>query len=411
MKKITLSILLLIYSALSFSQKVAIIGMNHVGTAPPTTDGFTFVALEDIPNGEETIYFTENEYNNTTNQFNDIIESVVAFVSSGITKGTVVFVNETGTDIFTTSCCGTATKTPAINNFALATDGEALFAYSDSDNNPANGITTIHSVMYTGTTEPLPSNGGDIPTAQNPLVDFPTAIVVDGFPAAQPDRTEFVTTALARTNVTRAILENPSSYVHAQANVALSTQIFTNLNISVALPVSLILFEGKNENNVNILNWATSSETNNRKFELERSENNLIFETIYEVNGNGNSIEEINYSFSDFDFKQGIIYYRLKQIDFEGRFNYSKIISIKPKYKSGLIAYPNPAKDNVTITHYLKEKPTVEVFDLFGNKIPAIINVKDESVITNLGSFTAGKYIIKVASSTINETISIIKYQ
>ena len=65
-----------------FAQKVAIIGMNHVGA-----DGFTFLVTQDLVNGE-IIYFTENEYSDVANAFTDQLESVVAFTATtAISKG------------------------------------------------------------------------------------------------------------------------------------------------------------------------------------------------------------------------------------------------------------------------------------------------------------------------------------
>ncbi len=242
MRKITQKLmfaLLLLMAGLGYSQKVAVIGINHTGS-----DGFTFVVTNDLASGE-TIYFTENEYNPTTNAFGDVIESVVSFTASSvIAKGNVVFVSETATpNTYTVTCtsgsCGTATHVPGTGPFALATDGEALYAYSDSNNVATDGLTTIHSVMYTGLTEPTVSNGGPIPAGIDPSGDFPTAIVVDGFPGTpvQPDRVEFTPTTPARTNVNRLMLENPSNYVHAQPTGALSTIFFTNLNLVSSNPV------------------------------------------------------------------------------------------------------------------------------------------------------------------------------
>lgn len=228
---------LLFVVSLGYSQKVAVIGINHAGT-----DGFTFVVTQDLTAGE-IIYFTENEYNDVTNAFDDQAEATVAFTAgSAILKGNVVFVSEVSTDTFTVSCtgggvCGTAVKVGTSGFFALATDGETLYAYSDSDNNPANGVTTIHSVMFAGDTQPGIVNGGTIPANQNPSFDYPTAIVVDGFPAVQPGRVEFFQTVPARTDVSKVVLENPSNYNHAQPNQALSTIFFTNLNLVASNPV------------------------------------------------------------------------------------------------------------------------------------------------------------------------------
>lgn len=243
MKKMTQKLMflfLLLVVGMGYSQKVAVIGINHVGT-----DGFTFVVTQDLAAGE-IIYFTENEYSDAANAFIDQAEATVTFTAgSAITKGNVVFVNETSTDTFTVTCtgggtCGTAVKVGTSGNFALATDGETLYGYSDTDSNPTNGITTIHCVMYTGGTEPTIVNGGNIPADQNPSGDYPTAIVVDGFDPIQPNRTEFFQTTGARTNVSKVMLENPNNYDHGVANVALSTIFFTNLNLVTADPVATV---------------------------------------------------------------------------------------------------------------------------------------------------------------------------
>jgi Secretion system C-terminal sorting domain/Calx-beta domain len=239
MKKITQKLMfffLLFLASLGYSQKVAVIGMNHA-----TPDGFSFLVTQDLANGE-VIYFTENEYSDALNAFVDATESVVVFTAnSAIAKGNVVFVNElTTANTFSVSCtgggCGTAVLS-GIGPFATATDGDSIYAYTDSDANPANGITTIYSVMYTGSGEAIPVvNGGTIPTNENPIFDFPNAIVVDGFPAVIPGRVEFNPTTPARTNVLKVGLENPSNYVHAQANAALSTLFFTNFSLLGANP-------------------------------------------------------------------------------------------------------------------------------------------------------------------------------
>jgi hypothetical protein len=242
MKKMTQKLMflfLLFVFGLGYSQKVAVIGMNHLGQ-----DGFSFVATQDLSSGE-VIYFTENEYNDATNAFVDASEAVVVFTaSSTILKGNVVFVNESTVtaNTFSVTCtgggsCGTAVISGA-GPFALGTGGESLYAYTDSDTNPTNGITTIYSVLYTGYFEGTNTiTGGDIVASQNPVFDFPTAIVIDGFPALTPDRTEFIPTVPARTDVSKVVLENPSNYLHAQTNTALSTIFFTNLNLVASNPV------------------------------------------------------------------------------------------------------------------------------------------------------------------------------
>ncbi|MBT8271180.1 MAG: hypothetical protein KJO25_03955, partial [Bacteroidia bacterium] len=212
----------LIFSTLGFAQKVVVVGMNHV-----SPDGLSFVATQTISSGE-IIYFSEDEYNNATNAFSSG-ESVTTFTATTtINVGDVVFIKETATNTLTVSCtngvCGTAVVTTV--PFALGSGGEQIYAYSDTDADPTNGVTEIYSVMYT--------IAGNIPALEDPIVDFPNAIVVDGFGSGAPDRTEF---NASRDGVSKTILENPANYTNGAANADLNIAAFTNLNLSGTNPV------------------------------------------------------------------------------------------------------------------------------------------------------------------------------
>ena len=221
---LTTLLVLLLATGLAYSQKVAVIGMNHL-----SPDGISFVALEELP-VSEVIYFTEDEYNNTTDLFS-FGESVVQFVATSIIPaGDVVFIKEISTNTFTVNCtsgvCGTATKTPGSGSFALASGGEHIYAYSDTDDDPSNGVTEIYSVMYT--------IAGPIAPGEDPTVDHPNAIVVDGFANPSPDRTEFnFDPATLRDGVGISDFENPANYLNGVANADLSLVPFTNFTLGV----------------------------------------------------------------------------------------------------------------------------------------------------------------------------------
>jgi Secretion system C-terminal sorting domain len=348
MKQFITFFFLLVISNSSFAQKVAIIGMNHV-----TVDGFTFVATQNLPNGE-VIFFTENEYNNAGNAFIDQTESVVKFTAtSAITKGTVIFVKEISTDVFSVSCtgpstCGTAIKTTGSGNFALATDGDGLYAYAETagDENPANGVATIYAVMYTGSGEVPTTNGGNLPANENPLSDFPSSIVVQGFPAAQPNRTEFTPTTLARTNVTKAMVQNTANYVHAQANADLSTIVFTTPTI---LPLQWLSVAGNlNDQKRAVLQWSVQ-ESNVIHYEVQKSIDIAQWNTIEIINSKGTGVND--YFSSDNEAIQTTTYFRIKQIDLDGKVSYSTIIKLNFNKSAFTISvYPNPLKDFINIS-------------------------------------------------------------
>lgn len=95
-----------------------------------------------------------------------------------------------------------------------------------------------------------------------------------------------------------------------------------------ALPIELISFDGEKQNNYNLLNWSTASETNNDYFTLERSIDGENWEAIKQIDGFGNSSSIIYYSYEDYDFEYTTNYYRLSQTDFNGDNNYFNPIVI-----------------------------------------------------------------------------------
>lgn len=115
------------------------------------------------------------------------------------------------------------------------------------------------------------------------------------------------------------------------------------------LPIELLYLSGKVENHAALIEWATATELQNKGFEIEKSMDAVSFETIGFVAGNGTTTTNQYYSFEDRSFDQAA-YYRLRQIDEDGRFEYTEIIFLSEKTGSFEInAYPNPAADFVYI--------------------------------------------------------------
>jgi hypothetical protein len=118
-----------------------------------------------------------------------------------------------------------------------------------------------------------------------------------------------------------------------------------------ALPVELISFDGVCENGMVNLKWSTATETNNDFFSLEKSIDGISYSFLGTIDGAGNSVQTLNYSFNDDNPKEGISYYRLKQTDLDGKYKYSDVISVSCNQirPENIIVYPNPASNNVTI--------------------------------------------------------------
>lgn len=94
------------------------------------------------------------------------------------------------------------------------------------------------------------------------------------------------------------------------------------------LPVELARFEGKASQSGISLTWETASEQNNSHFEVERSTDGSTFEQLGSVPGNGNSVVTIAYQYLDKHPHPGLNYYRLKQVDFDGKYEYSKVVAV-----------------------------------------------------------------------------------
>jgi hypothetical protein len=119
---------------------------------------------------------------------------------------------------------------------------------------------------------------------------------------------------------------------------------------SSPLPVSLLYFEAKKTNVRNVLcTWVTASETGNNFFEVERSGDGVHFSSIGLVAGAGNSTQQLTYSFTDENPLKGISYYRLKQTDFNGLYQYSGWSVVSFDAPQVLTAYPNPSNGNFTV--------------------------------------------------------------
>ena len=169
------------------------------------------------------------------------------------------------------------------------------------------------------------------------------------------------------------------------------------------LPVVWLDFNAELINSDQIkLDWSTASEINNSRFEIERTFDNKNWETIGNVKGNGNTNSISNYQFIDnalttINQQSSTIYYRLKQVDFDGKFEYSKTVSVKLLENNKIEISPNPFTDEISLKIPLIYKNNlIEIFDLTGRKVFEKI-ILDSEVKINLNSITdKGLYFLKV---------------
>ena len=186
------------------------------------------------------------------------------------------------------------------------------------------------------------------------------------------------------------------------------------------LPVELASFTSVITNSNVVLNWSTSSETNNSRFEVERSSNG-VWSKVGSVNGNGTTTEMKSYSFTDRNLATGNYNYRLKQIDFNGNFEYydlsNEVIIGVPSAFDLAQNYPNPFNPSTTINYQIVApgKVTLALYDLNGREVKSLVNELKEAgyytVSLNASDLSSGIYFYSLTSgnSVMTKKLTLVK--
>jgi hypothetical protein len=164
---------------------------------------------------------------------------------------------------------------------------------------------------------------------------------------------------------------------------------------TIVLPVNFIDFYGKASGKSNILFWSTASEMNSRFFEIERSTSGIQFEKIGEVNAAGSSTSIRKYQFVDENVIAEKYYYRLKQMDIDGRSTMSSVILLSNKeVNNDVLVFPNPVLDKATIL--FKAIMAGEEFVLLNSsgQVTARLIITGNSAVLDLTGKPAGLYLL-----------------
>ena len=191
---------------------------------------------------------------------------------------------------------------------------------------------------------------------------------------------------------------------------ALNPALTFNWNIRAVVdeivPVELTSFTASiNPLGLPVLNWVTASEINNRGFEVEKRTVEGQFVTVGFVEGYGTTTEEQSYTYVDKSVNPGTYYYRLKQVDFDGKFEYSGEVEldVTPPLTFSLDQnYPNPFNPNTNIKFSLKEAGYVKlaVYNTLGEEISVLANGQSEAglfeVNFDASNLSSGTYIYRL---------------
>jgi hypothetical protein len=186
--------------------------------------------------------------------------------------------------------------------------------------------------------------------------------------------------------------------------------------VSDIVPVELENFTAFTSNDNVTLEWITASELNNNGFEIERSLNDQAnFVTIGFVEGHGTSTETNNYTYTDRLDLTGIVsvYYRLKQIDYDGSFTYSKTVKADANVPNGFVLsqnYPNPFNPSTKISYSVASEQfvTIKIYDFIGNEVTTLINQTKPAgvyeVTFDASNLPSGTYFYTLRSSEFTST-------
>lgn len=199
-------------------------------------------------------------------------------------------------------------------------------------------------------------------------------------------------------------------YTRVNANPVLLGFVYNSCN--TALPVQFLNISANRQGAGTIIDWATASETNNRGFFVQKSINGIDFEDIGFVEGAGESSTQRDYSFHDKDANQ-FLYYRIKQVDYNETFAYSKIVTLQSLTSDlNLRVFPVPFTDKIKLQ--FNEEIAGNISWSLYNANGMLLKEGEQTQTTlfelnGLAAFQEGVYYLKVQCDNITKTFKLIK--
>lgn len=174
--------------------------------------------------------------------------------------------------------------------------------------------------------------------------------------------------------------------------------IFSPISVIDPMNVQWLYVNGKAVDQTSVITWGTTSETDCQGFELQKSIDGRTWTTIAYVASKaegGNSISALEYESIDYNPVVGRNIYRVKQIDLDGTFGYSRDVVVNhANIKNSIVLYPNPASQSVNLRG-LSGENTIELIDVLGRKLINETRDGDNQSI-DISSVAAGNYILNV---------------
>jgi subtilisin family serine protease len=164
------------------------------------------------------------------------------------------------------------------------------------------------------------------------------------------------------------------------------------------------------------LEWSTATEKNNRGFEIQRKTGTSDFMSIGFAQGQGTKTDPTNYSYTDYNSHKGLVTYRLKQIDFDGKYTFSKEVTVDVPVATDFILeqnYPNPFNPTTRINYSVPYASQIRLalYDILGNQVKVLTDEEkapgNYSYTLNAAGLSSGVYFVRLNAGSSNWIIKI----
>jgi hypothetical protein len=196
--------------------------------------------------------------------------------------------------------------------------------------------------------------------------------------------------------------------------------VATLAELTDIVPVELLAFTASVHNSDVQLLWSTASELNNMGFEIERSiDNPDNFVTVGFIEGKGSSTEINYYSFTDNPQLNGVnqLYYRLKQVDFDGTFSYSDLVNVTYDVPAEFVLsqnFPNPFNPSTRINYFVPKESfvSIKVYDFLGREVTTLVNETKSTgsyeIVFDASNLPSGTYFYTLIAENYSSTMKMI---
>ncbi|MCB0838547.1 MAG: T9SS type A sorting domain-containing protein [Bacteroidetes bacterium] len=182
-----------------------------------------------------------------------------------------------------------------------------------------------------------------------------------------------------------------------------------------SFPVEFQAFNGKWESGNIILNWETATELNNSHFVVEKTVDGVTFDDLATLSGAGTSQYTLHYSFVDHNPVPGVNYYRIKQVDFDGKFSFSQLLSVRSEEIVNQLSLSQttiPGQLNIHLLSHRNQRLTIELFDLQG-RLQKTINYEawegSQAFTMSTPELSSGIYFLRLSNHQ-QETLDYQKF-